>query len=104
MSFFKNLFGSEKNNTTTFTKDYQDSSVLINELVELKNKTKDSNIKDEIDFDIKMIQIGDSGEKNVYYELQNSFLNMYVLHNVILRHGDMKTQLDFVIITEKFIK
>lgn len=103
MSFFKNLFGSDKKKGPTFTKNYQDSTILINELLSLKNKTQDKSIQDEIDFDIQMIKIGDSGEKNVYYELQNSFINMYVLHNVVFKHGDMKAQLDFILITEKFI-
>lgn len=46
---------------------------------------------------------GLAGENNVYYELKNSFLPMLCLHDIRVQHEDYVAQLDFVVITNKFM-
>ncbi|HAE43364.1 MAG TPA: aldolase [Clostridiales bacterium] len=53
--------------------------------------------------DIMFIKAGDQGEKNVYYELKNSFIPMLVLHDVVIQYDEYKAQMDYILITQKFI-
>jgi len=86
-----------------FIKDYEDSSKTINELEEIYQSIKDDDIRKKIEMDILFIKAGDQGERNVYYELKNSFLPMLVLHNVVIQYDDYKAQMDYILITKKFI-
>lgn len=87
----------------TFIKDYEDSGTLISELQAIADTIKDAAIQDDLDLDIRYIKAGDQGEKNVYYELKNSFIPMLILHNVVIQYDDYKGQMDFILITHKFI-
>ena len=87
----------------TFIKEFEDSGTLISELEDLACSIKDAAIQDEIDMDIRFIKAGDQGEKNVCYELKNSFIPMLVLHNVVIQYDDYKAQMDYILITNKFI-
>ena len=86
-----------------FLKEYSGMDKTISDLENLKKQITDPEIKKAIDVDILFINQGDQGEKNVYFELKNSFLPMYILHDIRIQHDDYKAQLDFVIITNKFI-
>lgn len=86
-----------------FKKEFDDSSELITELEVIADSIKEKAIQDEIAKDIFFIKAGDQGEKNVYYEIKNSFLPMIVLHNVAIEYDDYKAQMDFIIITKNFI-
>ena len=83
-----------------FIKDYEDSSKTINELEEIYQSIKDDDIRKKIEMDILFIKAGDQGERNVYYELKNSFLPMLVLHNVVIQYDDYKAQMDYILITK----
>lgn len=86
-----------------FLKEFEDMDQTIQALEELKGKTRDSEIINNIEMDQLYIRLGAQGEKNVNYELKNSFLPMYILHDVRIQQDDYSAQLDFVIITSKFI-
>lgn len=86
-----------------FIKEYLDQSQTIDGLETLKCDITDENILQQIDQDIMYIKYGDVGEKNVAFELKNSFIPMYVLHDVYLEYKDLTCQLDYVLITNKFI-
>lgn len=51
--------------------------------------------------DIKNIKNGIKGEKNIAFELRNSNLPMYVIHDFYIEHGDSSTQIDFLVFTRK---
>lgn len=87
----------------TVVKEFEDSGVLINELENISKATKNKEIQNDIARDIGFIKAGDQGERNVYYELINSFIPMLILHNVVIQYDDYKAQMDFIIITTKFI-
>ncbi len=86
-----------------FLKEYTGMDKTVSELENLKKRTNYPEVKNSIEMDIVFIKQGAQGEKNVYFELKNSFLPMYILHDVRIQHGDYNAQLDFVIITSKFI-
>lgn len=85
-----------------FIKDFGNENEQLLDLIELSNKVE-GNKKDFIDRDITFFKHGLEGEKNVYFELKNSFIPMLCLHDIRLEYNDYVAQLDFVIITNKFI-
>jgi len=86
-----------------FVKDYESLDDVIGKLDALKSKTNDKALIEKIETEQLFIRIGDQGEKNVYYELKNSFVPMYVLHDVRIKEDDYYAQLDYVVVTNKFI-
>ena len=87
----------------TFIKDYEDSNKIINELKSIADSIKEEAVQDQIKMDVIYIRAGDQGEKNVYYELKNSFIPLLILHNIVIQYDEYKAQMDYVLITSKFI-
>ncbi|RXJ02207.1 helicase [Anaerobacillus alkaliphilus] len=107
MSFLKNVFNilTDKREITepVVYKEFNDKSNLVTNLTrlaEIKNPNVD--IK-KVESHLKLFSIGQAGEKNVLYELQNSMLPFIVLHDVYVEFESYNAQLDFIIITHKFI-
>lgn len=86
-----------------FIKEFEGQEHIIHELENIRQRIRDKSIVQNIEQDILNIRLGLQGEKNVYFELKNSFVPMYVLHDVRIQEDDYCAQLDFVIITSKFI-
>ena len=51
--------------------------------------------------DIKFLEYGIAGEKNIKFELENSHMPMYILHDIYLEDGDLSTQIDYLVVTKK---
>ncbi|MBU3105488.1 HRDC domain-containing protein [Clostridium gasigenes] len=102
MSIIKSLLGIKEIKNTIFYKDFNEDNRWLNELIHISSRIK-SNKKKNIDRDIAFLKAGISGEKNVYYELKNSFIPMICLHDIRIEDGDYAAQLDFVVITHKYI-
>lgn len=102
MSILKSLFGIREIKNTVFYKDFREDNLQLRELIELSKRVK-SNKKKLIDRDILLLKAGISGEKNVYYELKNSFIPMICLHDLRIEEDGYVAQLDFVVITNKYI-
>jgi hypothetical protein len=51
--------------------------------------------------DIKCLEYGIAGEKNIAFELKNSHMPMYILHDVYLEDGDLSAQIDYLVFTKK---
>lgn len=64
-------------------------------------KTKENT--EEITLQIKLLEYGVTGEKKVLYELLNSHIGMYILHDINLKFNDLEAQIDFLIMTEKSV-
>lgn len=54
-----------------------------------------------INQDIRCLEYGIEGEKNIAFELKNSHMPIYVLHDIYLESGDLNAQIDYLIITKK---
>lgn len=102
MSILKNILGIKDIKNTMFYKEFSGENEQLNDLIELSSKVKSSK-KKLIDRDIVLLKAGLSGEKNVYYELKNSFIPMICLHDIRIAEADYVAQLDFVVITHKYI-
>ncbi len=86
-----------------FMKEDDATVDLLRELGKLESDITDESVLQNIQRDIKFIKYGNEGEKNVIYELKNSFIPMYIIHDLTIQYDDYKAQMDFVLITKKFI-
>ena len=51
--------------------------------------------------DIRNLEAGMLGERNIAFELENSHMPMYIIHDLYLRDGDLTSQIDYLVITRK---
>lgn len=51
--------------------------------------------------DIRSLEYGIAGEKNIAFELKNSHMPMYILHDIYLEEGDLSAQIDYLVVTRK---
>jgi hypothetical protein len=51
--------------------------------------------------DIKFLEHGMIGEKNIAFELKNSHMPMCILHDIYLEDGDLSAQIDYLVFTKK---
>lgn len=56
-----------------------------------------------IDRDSMYLTYGMEGEKNVSYEIKNSYIPMLVLHDIRIEDGESVAQMDYILITKSFI-
>lgn len=104
---FKRVIKVLTNNPTeikgpVFTKDFSGDDKQIEHLEDLFKKS-DEKSKSFIENDIKKLKYGLIGENNIYYELKNSFIPMICLHNLRIEYKDMVAQIDFIVLTAKYI-
>lgn len=103
MSIFK-LFGQKRTiQSPTFVKDFSKDNYQLSALNNLLKKVVDGEKKDSIERDIKFLKYGLNGEQNVYFELKHSFLPILCLHDVRIVYENYVAQLDFVVISNKFV-
>lgn len=87
---------------TVFLKEESDAEEFIKKMKELFEKAS-GELKDEIEKQIKIANYGLQGEKSIAFELRNSGLDMYVLHDIYLEVGEMSAQIDYLLVTRKHI-
>ncbi len=83
-----------------FFKEDSNANTHIQELQTMLQKATGNNAK-EIEKEINFIKAGKRGEENVAYELKNSGMDMYVLHDICLKQGNLSAQIDYLVITKK---
>ena len=83
-----------------FLKENSDAEAYIEKLKELSEKTQGT-LKQEIEKQIAYAQHGLIGESNIAFELKNSNMDMYILHDIYLECDDLSAQIDYIIITRK---
>lgn len=109
-NLFSFLYKNRNSIGTIFLKDTDSTDKLITELEELKLLYQNSDTfpnKDYLEKELKSyttsIIKGRVGENNIIHYLRYSDINMYVLHDVYLKKDDLSSQIDFLLITEKYI-
>lgn len=107
MSFFKNILNivTEKREIKEpiIYKEFNDKPPILHGLNQLLNSNDPSVDIKKVTHHLKTFSIGQTGESSVLFELKNSMLPMVILHDVTIEYDDYKAQMDFVIITHKFI-
>lgn len=90
----------DKFNETIF---YKKDSELELQIEALKKIQKEYPNNDIIAHKLKICELGLKGEKEIEFELKNSNIGMYVLHDVNLNFNDLKAQIDYFVITPAYI-
>ena len=79
------------------------SSSAENQLAELNNLKSKLNADGQklIEQDIRFIEYGIAGEKNIEFELKNSHMPILILHDLYLKHEELSAQIDYLVFTRK---
>lgn len=83
-----------------FLKDDSESERQLTILQELR-KAATEELANKFDEEIRRVDAGIFGEKAVRYELENSHIPMFVLHDLYLEHEGLTGQIDYLIVTRK---
>lgn len=84
---------------------YMDNSAAqqqLSELNELLNNAS-GDVRNAIEREIRLVEAGIAGEEQVHFELMNSHIPMYVLHDLRLECNGLSAQIDYLIITKYHI-
>lgn len=84
-----------------FLKDSSDANENLDKLKVIYQSTSDANMKQQIDQDMKVLSYGIAGEEQIAFELKNSHMPMYVLHDLYLEADGLTAQIDYMVITRK---
>lgn len=95
--------GLEELTDTIFIKDFSKDNLNLKNLENILACNDDIDLKNKLKKDIHLIKQGLEGENNVYFELKNSLLPMICLHDVRIKTGQNYAQIDFLVITNKFM-
>lgn len=85
-----------------FLKKDSDSSVFIEKLEQLAERAT-GELAETIEKQINIARYGEMGENNIIFELKNSSMDMYIIHDLCLAVGDLFAQIDFLVITRKCV-
>lgn len=96
MELFKKKIGP------IFLKENSDATALIEQLEALLPQAS-GDVKEDIEKQIKVTTYGEMGENNVAFELKNSGMDMYILRDIYLEHGELSAQIDYLIVTRKHV-
>lgn len=83
-----------------FLKDSSNAELQLEKLKEIEpllNLEGQAIIKQ----DIKNLEYGIAGEKNIAFELKNSHMPIYILHDIYLEDVDLSAQIDYLVFTKK---
>ncbi|WP_404448071.1 HRDC domain-containing protein [Sutcliffiella horikoshii] len=107
MFFFKNVIDAFKDNREInqpiVHKHISENPILLENLKSLAESSNPSVDFKKVENHLKLFSIGHAGEKSVMFELKNSMVPMLILHDIYLEFEDYQAQMDFVIVTSKFI-
>ena len=53
----------------------------------------------QLEREIRTLEAGIKGEQSILFELKNSHMDMYVLHDLFLEHNGLTAQIDFLVLT-----
>lgn len=97
MPLFKSKIGP------VFLKEESDSDVFIEKMTKLEESVLDPGLKADIQKQIKLASIGKVGEDNISFELKNSGMDMYILHDIYLECQDLSAQIDYLVVTRRMV-
>ncbi|MCD2492969.1 NERD domain-containing protein [Lacrimispora sp. NSJ-141] len=90
----------DKYKEPVFLKESSNAAEEIDLLQSLLEKVPED-VQKQIQQDIRCLQAGNIGEDRIAFELKNSHMPMFILHDLYLVHGEYTAQIDYLIITRK---
>lgn len=85
-----------------FLKENSEASVFM-EKMQILLERAEGECKKEIDKQLKIASYGLAGEETIAFELKNSGLDMFILHDIYLQYEDLSAQIDYLIVAPKNI-
>lgn len=73
------------------------------EQLDFYSKLAPESVKEQIEQDKKLVYYGIKGEEALMFELKNSHMPMYILHDIFFEENGLTTQIDYIVITRKVI-
>lgn len=92
----------EKRIGVVFLKESSEAEDFIEKMQQLLEKSPDA-LKAEIEKQVRIARYGLQGEQNIAFELKNSGMDMYVLHDIYLEIDGLSAQIDYLVVTRKNI-
>ena len=90
----------DKMKEPVFLKENSDQEAQLEKLRALEPLLNEDG-QDLIRQDMKCLEYGMVGEKNIAFELKNSHMPIYILHDIYLEDGDLSAQIDYLVFTKK---
>lgn len=84
-----------------FLKETSSAQKQLEQLQVVERERLSEDMKAQLDREIKLVSLGIQGEKAIEFELRNSHLPLYILHDLYLEHGDLSAQIDYLVITRR---
>lgn len=81
-----------------FLKDDSDAERQLSALEGLAAQAT-GDAADVIAREVQIVKAGIAGERQIHFELENSHIPMYVLHDLFLEHNGLTSQIDYLIVT-----
>lgn len=85
-----------------FLKEESDAQTYIAKMQALLAGA-DEPLKRTIEKQINLAKYGEIGESNIAFELKNSGMDMYILHDIYLESENIAAQIDYIVITRKMV-
>lgn len=89
-----------KMNEPVFLKESSSSEEQLEKLKELEPFLSEEG-QEKLRQEMRYVKYGIEGERNITFELKNSHMPMYIIHDLYLRDGEFASQIDFLVITRK---
>lgn len=83
-----------------FLKEESELKYYITKLKELYSKSS-GDLREKLEREIKIASLGEIGENNIAFELKNSNIPMYVLHDINIEIDGLSAQIDYIVVTRK---
>jgi hypothetical protein len=90
----------DKMKEPVFLKEGSNAVEQLEKLKALESRLNDEG-KTKLMQEIKFVEYGIAGENNIAFELKNSHMPMYILHDIYLEDGDLSAQIDYLVFTKK---
>ena len=85
-----------------FLKEDSEADKQLAALQALKENLS-GNALGKIEKEISRVEAGIIGERQIRFELENSHIPMYVLHDLFMENEGLKAQIDYLVITRKSV-
>ncbi len=89
----------EKIKGPVILKKENSASAQLEQLQQFLNDVTDPKIKASLQSEIKLVNAGILGESTILFELQNSHMPIFVLHDLYIECNGLTAQIDFLVIT-----
>lgn len=83
-----------------FLKEKSDALRQLEDLKKLEARLNPEG-QEKLRQDIKLLEYGIQGENQIAYELKNSHMPMYIIHDIYLECGELSAQIDYLVFTRK---